>query len=287
MAKSLKAASLSIAVNLGLTFLKLIVALRTGSLGLLAEVLHSFLDLIASVLAYLGIKKAITPPDYDHHYGHYRFENVSALFQVFLILITAIFVGYEAITRILEPHVIKETTLGIVLILFSLVVALYTSIRLHKVAVKERNVALESDAYHFTTDVWSGLAVLIGLVFAQLGFQLGDSLAALFVSVIMFYGSFTLGKKSLLVLTDVAPDVNKMRKIERLLKKDRRVTSFHKLRARQAGGKFFVDVHLRLKRGIKIELAHSISHEVKAKIIKLLPEVEDVHMHLEPEPLKK
>ncbi len=286
MAESLKAAWFSVLVNLSLTLLKGFVAVRTGSLGLLAEVSHSFLDLVASILAYFGIKKALSPPDYDHHYGHYRFENVSALFQVFLIFITAIFVGYEAITRISEPHVIKETSVGIILILFSIVLALYTSVRLKRIADKERNVALESDAYHFTTDVWSGIAVLIGLIFAKFGFILGDSLAALFVSVLMFYGSFSLGKKSLLVLTDVAPDPNKLKKIELLLKKDKRITSYHKLRARSAGGKIFVDLHLRLKRGTKIELAHSISHEVKSKIIKVLPEVADVHMHLEPEPLK-
>ncbi len=284
MTERLKAAGLSIAVNIGLLALKIIVAARTGSIGLLAEVFHSLLDLIASGFAYLGIQKAMSPPDWDHHYGHQRFENLSSLAQVVLIVLTAFLVGYEAIQRILNPEPVKESWLGIGVILVSLVVAWYTSKRLGDVARKEKSAALESDSFHFTTDVWSAVAVLAGLVLVSLGFPLGDPLAAIAVALVMLFGSFEIGKKSLLVLSDAAPDRSMLEKIEYLLKKDKRVTSFHKLRARGAGKNVFVDVHLRLARGTKLEIAHAVAHDVKKKVIAELPDVAEVNIHLEPEP---
>ncbi|MFH1056937.1 MAG: cation diffusion facilitator family transporter [Candidatus Micrarchaeota archaeon] len=284
MAERLKAAGLSIAVNVSLLVLKAFVALRTGSIGLLAEVFHSLLDLIASVFAYFGIRKAMAPPDVTHHYGHQRFENLSSLAQVMLIILTSILVGYEAVHRIINPEPVQETWMGIAVIIISLVVAWYTSKRLGDVAVKEKSAALESDAFHFTTDVWSAVAVLVGLVLVSLGFSFGDPLAAIAVALVMLFGSFELGKKSLLVLSDAAPDKSLLEKIEWLLKKDKRITSFHKLRARGVGTNVFVDVHLRLKPQSSLEKAHFVSHLVKKEIMALDSSIEDVHIHLEPEP---
>lgn len=285
MAERLGAAFLSIFVNFSLILLKIFAAFSTGSIGLLAEVFHSLLDLVASVFAYLGIKKAMSPPDSDHQYGHQRFENLSSLAQVLLIVLTSFLVGYEALQRILYPHAVAETQLGIAVILVSLAAAYYTSRKLGAVAAREKSAALESDSYHFKTDIWSGVSVLAGLLLVQLGFPLGDPLAAIVVACVMLFGSFHLGKKSVLVLTDAAPDPALFTRIESILKADKRVTSFHKLRGREAGNRIFIDVHLRLARGTKLEVAHEVSHEVKKKIISELPDIEDVHVHLEPEPV--
>lgn len=286
MADKLKAAGLSIAVNFALILLKTFVALRTGSLGLLAEVFHSLLDLVASVFAYFGIRKASSPPDYDHPYGHQRFENLSSLAQVILIVITSFLVGYEALQRILHPHAVQETQLGIIVILISMAAAYYTSRKLDSVARKEKSAALESDAFHFTTDVWAGIAVLVGLILVQLGFPLGDPLAAIAVAFVMLFGSFNLGKKSVLVLTDASPDQAILDRIGLTLAADKRITSFHKLRGREAGSKVFIDVHVRLTPNTTLVKGHAVCHEVKKRIMRELPMIEDVSIHLEPEPPK-
>ncbi|MBI5226164.1 cation transporter [Candidatus Micrarchaeota archaeon] len=284
MTQRLTAAKGSIAVNAALLALKAGVSIATGSIGLLAETLHSGLDLVASTLAYVGIKKAMEPADDNHPYGHYRFENLSALAQVILIGLTALFVFWETAQHLLKPEPIQQAPLGIAVLLVSLACAWATAKWLDKVAKVEHSAALESDAYHFTTDTYASIAVLIGIAASMAGFPMADPMAAIAVGVVMLHGSVKLAKKSLLVLTDSVPDSDCLRQIQKLLKKDARVTSFHKLRARQSGARVFVDLHMRLAPRTSLDAAHLISHEVKAAIIKALPEVEDVHIHLEPEP---
>lgn len=283
MAERLNAAKFSIGINTVLVLLKAFVALITGSVAVLAEVFHSLFDLIASLLAYVGIEKAMMPPDKTHHYGHYRFENLSSLAQVLLILLTAALVAFEALRRLEVPSEVKQTEVGIALILFSLLAATYTSRRLRKVAEKEKSAALESDAYHFTTDIWSGVSVLVGLVLVALGFPMGDPLAALVVAALMLYGSTSLAKKSIAILSDSAPDSEKIETVEKIIGRDKRILSFHNLRGRQSGSRIFLDVHIDLRPDTHLKVAHRIAHEIKSRIMRALPDVEDVHIHLEPE----
>ncbi len=283
MGQKLGAALVSIIINIILLASKIIVAFITGSLGLYAEAAHSLFDLVASGLAYIGIKKAEEPEDETHHFGHDKFENLSSLLQTLLIAGTAGIVLFEGYQKLETPGIVESTDLGIILMLISIPVTYLTSKYLHSIAVKEGSSALEADSAHFTTDVFGSIAVLAGLVLVKLGFPLGDPLAAIAVGVVMIYISYELGMKAFVVFMDFSPNKETMLKIEDVLKREKRITRFHKLRARIAGSRIFVDVHIHFPHKTDIVLSHKIAHEIEANIIKAVPFVKEASIHMEPD----
>jgi cation diffusion facilitator family transporter len=283
MGQKLGAATLSIGVNTALLISKFIVASITGSIGLYAESAHSLFDLLASVLAYLGIKKASEPEDHTHHFGHEKFENLSSMLQALLITGTACIVMFEAFQKFSAPGVVESSELGIALMLISIPVTFLTSKYLGKIAESEGSSALEADSAHFTTDVISSVSVLAGLVLVRYGFPLGDPLAAFVVGLIMFYISIQLLLHSFLVFMDFSPDKETMDRIRRIMESEKRITRFHKLRARIAGSRILVDVHIHVPHKMAVETAHMISHELESKIIRGVKEVKEVSIHIEPD----
>lgn len=283
MGKKLGAAKMSMLVNISLLASKIILALVTGSIGLLAESAHSAFDLIASGLAYLGIKKAEEPSDRTHGYGHDKFENLSSLLQAMLIAITAVFVIYEAYHKMTAPTPVEFSEAGIVLMLITIPVTYLTSRYLGKIAREEGSSALEADAAHFTTDIISSIAVLIGLVLVRFGFPPGDPLSAVVVSLVMLYISFELGFKSFKVFMDFTPDKEVMERIESVLITEKRITRYHKLRARLSGSRVWVDVHVHFPHDTNVQRAHKVAHEIKENVMKAVPEVKDVNIHIEPD----
>jgi cation diffusion facilitator family transporter len=284
MSSKLKAASVSILVNVVLLISKIIVATLTGSIGLIAESAHSLFDLIASGLAYFGIKKAEQPSDSRHHYGHHKFENLSSLLQALLITGTACIVIFESYQKLLSPHVIENSEIGIILMIITIPVTFFTSRYLAKIAKKTGgSQALEADSAHFTTDVLGSIAVLLGLLIAKLGYTIGDPLAAMVVGLIMIYISIKLIKDSFVVFMDYSPDEATMKKINKAVKANKDIVNFHNLKARMAGNQIFVDLHIRLKKNMPVEKAHAISHELKRSIMKKVPQVNNVTIHIEPD----
>ncbi len=283
MAGKLGAAWTSILVNVSLLISKIAVAFITGSIGLYAESAHSFFDLLASVLAYLGIRKAEEPQDETHHFGHEKFENLSSLLQALLITGTAFVVLFEAWQKFSEPSPVEQPILGILLMLVSIPVTLLTSRYLGETAKREGSSALEADSAHFTTDVISSVAVLAGLVLVNLGFAAGDPLAAAVVGLVMLYISGELLMQSFRVFMDFSPAPGTMKKIESVLAAEGRITRFHKLRARVAGSRVLVDVHIHVPHGMPIAEAHQISHEIETRILRDVPEVKEVSIHIEPD----
>jgi cation diffusion facilitator family transporter len=283
MAQKLGAASLSIGVNVALLATKAGAAYITGSMGLLAESAHSLFDLLASVLAYVGIKKADEPSDESHHYGHYKYENLSSLLQGLLITATAAIIMYEAWQKLSAPGNVEFSEVGIVLMLLSIPVTLYTSKYLGNIAKKEGSSALEADSAHFTTDVISSVAVLAGLLLVKVGFPAGDPLSAIAVSLVMFYISFEILWKSAVVFMDFAPDKATVERIRQVLEKEKRITRYHKLRARMAGSRILVDVHIHMPPNTPVKIAHMIAHEIKDRIRHKVPDVSEVNIHTEPD----
>jgi cation diffusion facilitator family transporter len=279
----LHAASFSVGVNLFLIVLKLIVAFLTGSLAVLAELLHSVFDLLASVFAYLGIRKADEPADGTHHYGHEKFENLSSLAQTILIVITSIIVIYEAMSRISNPTVIESSELGVAVMLITIVVDYRLSKFLHKASRDHGSAALEADAYHFTTDLWGALAVIVGLVFVSLGYPIFDSLAAIVVALLMLRISYHLGAKALHVLLDKSPPADVVGKIGEVIKSTPGVKSFHKLRARQAGSRILIEVHIQVSPEMTVKESHLLSHEVKERLMKEVSSIKEATIHVEPD----
>ena len=287
MSKKLGAATTSICVNVGLLVSKIFMAIFTGSIGLFAESVHSLFDLFASVLASLGIKKAEQPDDRTHHYGHEKFENLSSLLQALLILGTAFLVIWEAYQKFMHPSPVENSEWGIVLMAISIPVTYFTAKYLSRVAKKSGgSQALEADSAHFTTDVLSSVAVLVGLLMVKLGLPFGDPLAAFAVGIIMLYISVELGMRSFYVLMDYSPSKRKIRAIESVLDKamkDGKITRFHKLRARMAGSKILLEFHIHVNKGLSVVEAHKISSDIKSDIKKCVPEVKEATIHIEPD----
>jgi cation diffusion facilitator family transporter len=284
MSSKLKAASVSISVNVVLLFSKIIVAILTGSIGLIAESAHSLFDLLASFLAYLGIKKAEQPSDDKHHFGHHKFENLSSMLQALLITGTSFIVIWESYHKFLKPTPVENSWLGILLMIITIPVTLLTSRYLSKMAKSSGgSQALEADSAHFFTDVLASVAVLIGLLLVHFGFGYGDPLSALIVGVIMLYISIHLLRTSFKVFMDYGPDAATLKQIEVIIIKDKRIRSYHNLKARMAGSQIFLEFHIRVEKKMHITTAHEISHQLKDRILRKIPQITHCTIHIEPD----
>jgi len=287
MTKKLKAAAVSISVNTTLLISKIALALLTNSIGLLAESAHSLFDLLASVLAWLGIKKAEEPDDHNHHYGHEKFETLSSFLQALLITGTAFIVMWEAYKKFQNPEPVTNSEWGILLMILTIPVAYLTAKYLSKTAGKEGgSQALEADSAHFSTDILGSVAVLAGLIMAKFGFKIGDPLAAFAVGAIMLYISIHLGKKSFWVFMDFCPEADRMELIEKILNKTRtegRIIRYHKLKARMTGSKILLEFHIHVPKNLSIVEAHQIASDVKKELKQLVPEIKEATIHIEPD----
>lgn len=284
MERKLQASTISVGINIVLLISKIIVAGVTGSIGLYAEAAHSLFDLLASFLAYLGIKKTEEPGDDNHHFGHEKFENLSSLLQALIIFGTATVILFEAYQKLSEPTQIENSDWGIFLMVVSIPITYLTSRYLSKTAKGEGGSrALEADSAHFLTDAISSIAILIGLIFVKFGFPIGDVLAAFFVGIIMILIAIQLCMASFYILMDLSPDRKTLSKIEDVLNKEKHISRFHKLRARLAGSKIFVDVHIHFPHKTNIVFAHKVAHEIENKIIEEVPAVKEVSVHMEPD----
>ncbi len=178
----------SVVAAVFLTASKAIIGVATGSLGILAEALHSGLDLLAAIVTYFSVRVSDKPADRDHHFGHGKIENLSALFETVLLLITCVWIIYEGVQRLQSGKVHIEVTYWSYIVVIASIIIDYTRSRaLMKAAKKHNSQALEADALHFSTDIWSSAVVLLGLVCAQFGIHSADSYAALIVAAIVIY----------------------------------------------------------------------------------------------------
>lgn len=270
-----------------LVSLKVFLAALTGSLGILSEALHSILDLVAAVITYLSVRVADKPADADHLYGHGKVESFSAFVETGLLLLTAVYIIWEAFQRLLfrRAH-IRPSLAAIVILVLAMGIDFVRSRALGRVAKKYPSEALEADALHFSTDVWSTLVVILGISSAWLGMRLGvtwlgtlDSVAALGVAGVIIWIGSRLGRRTIEALLDVAPEglreriSNTVDKIEGVLRTER-------VRVRRAGQRYFVDVTISVPRTASLEQAHAASDAVERSIEKIVPA--DVVVHMEP-----
>jgi len=282
MSNKLKAAGVSIAANTGLLISKTIVAIITGSVGMFAECLHSGFDLVASFLAFIGIKIAQHPDDDEHNFGHEKFESLSSFLQSMLIAITAILVIFEAYQKFKNPGVVENPVIGIILMIVTIPVAIFVSKFLSKIAKKSGgSQALEADSAHFTTDVIASVAVLLGLLCVKLGFSQGDSIAALIVAIVMLHISYKLIRTTFFVFMDYSPDAATMKKVRDTLSKFKDVR-YHKLRARMTGSKVLVETHIQVRRNMNVVDSHKKAMQIKRTLMQKIKSIKDVTIHIEP-----
>jgi cation diffusion facilitator family transporter len=271
-----------------LTGMKVTVGLSTGSLGILSEAAHSGIDLLAAVMTWWAVWASAKPPDDDHLYGHGKIENFSALFETGLLLATCVWIAYEAVRRLLlgTGHV-EATPWAFGVMAISIVVDVSRSRALARVARAHRSQALEADALHFSTDVWSSTVVLLGLVGVWLADYTGtrwlaraDAVAALGVAAVAALVSLRLGRKSVEDLLDTAP-VGLLERIARAALVPE-VASVSQVRVRRSGPRTFADVILQVPRGVPVERAHEIAHAAEDAIRGAVQDV-DVMVHTEPD----
>ncbi|MCL5034851.1 MAG: cation-efflux pump [Bacteroidetes bacterium] len=280
--EKLWAASSSVIAAIFLTVFKLTVGIATGSLGILSEAAHSGLDLMAAGMTFFAVRAADKPADSEHHYGHGKFENISALFETLLLLLTCFLIAREAISRLFFKHVVIDVTTWSFVVMFTSIAIDFTRARiLSRTAKKYHSQALEADALHFSTDILSSSVVIFGLIGAKFGFSFADPISALGVSVIVVVISLRLGKRSIDVLVDRSPDKNLVEKIRQAALQSKNVEKLKSLRVRDSGGRVFVDMVVGLPRLLPFEQAHSLVDEIERRVRTVRDGI-DVVVHAEP-----
>jgi cation diffusion facilitator family transporter len=286
-----RAAGNSVLAALGLTGMKLAVGLLSGSLGLLAEAAHSGLDLVAALVTFMAVSVSDRPADESHTYGHGKVENFSALVETVLLFVTCAWIIYEAVMRIFVRSVRVEPSLwAFLVVVVSIAIDVSRSRMLYRAARKHRSQALEADALHFSTDIWSSLVVLGGLALVWTGRHVlpadsavlnkADAVAALGVAFIVLFVSYRLGKRTVDVLLDAAPAGLREKitaaagEVEGVLRADR-------VRLRRSGARIFVDMSVEVDRNLSFERTHAIAEAVEAHVQALAPGA-DVVVHTDP-----
>jgi len=284
-----KAALSSVLAAVVLTSFKIIVGLATGSLGILAEAAHSSLDLVAALVTFFAVRISGKPADAEHRYGHGKVENLSALFETFLLLVTCIWIIYEAILRLFFQNVAVEVSIwSFVVMGISIVIDFSRSRLLFRTARKYNSQALEADALHFSTDIWSSSVVIFGLICVTIGnfvpglafLEKADAIAALGVATIVVYVSVQLGIRTITGLLDVAPR-GSVDQIKAGVEALPGVANCHNVRVRTSGPHLFVDVHVLVDGDQTLFQAHALTETIETKIKELLPTA-DVIVHPEP-----
>lgn len=283
------AALSSVAAAVVLTGLKIIVGVLTNSLGILAEAAHSALDLVAALVTYFSVRKSDQPPDANHLYGHGKIENLSALVETGLLLATCVWIIYEAVQRLFYRVVVVDASVwAFVVMLISIIIDVSRSRVLKRAAIKYSSQALEADALHFSTDIWSSSVVILGLIgvrLAELGpglavFQRADAFAALGVAVIVIVVSLRLGRRCVDGLMDAAP-AGLAAAIKLRVETIPGVTDCHQVRVRTSGAHVFVDLHATFSGARSLEGVHRQTEVIEAAVRELEPRA-DVTVHPEP-----
>lgn len=267
----------SVYVALVITAFKFVVGFATGSLGILSEALHSALDMVAAVVTLVSVRVSDKPADADHQYGHGKVENFSAFIETGLLLLTCVWIVWEAGKRLFFTSVeIEPSFAAFVVMSVSIVLDFWRSRALKRVADKYNSQALHADALHFSTDIWSSAVVILGLTFVSLGrayhqpwMLKADPIAALVVAVIVVYVSWRLARQTIDALLDAAPPgvraqiIDEVEHVQGVLEVDR-------VRIRRAGNRYFVDLSVALARNVTFQASDAVVAEVTACIHRLL-----------------
>lgn len=279
------AAWLSVVSNCVLIVLKVVAGILTGSIAILTEAIHSAIDLVASLIALISVRKAEEPADEDHPYGHEKAENVAAGAEAMLILLGAAIIVIEAVRRLVSGSEIESVGIGIAIIAVSIVVNLVVSGYLYRRAHALESPALEGDAAHLRADALTSIAVLVGLVLVEVtGATAFDSIAALLVAGAIVITGIRLARRSGRVLMDEALPDPELDRIEEVIAAARppAMAGYHKLRGRRAGSRRHVDLHVQFRAGTSLEDAHREAHRLRDAIEAEIPGAE-VLIHVEPE----
>jgi len=274
-------ARLSVLSNSLLIIMKFIVGFISGSVSIISEAIHSSMDLVAAVIAFFAVKVSDTPPDSRHPYGHGKIENISGVIEAILIFIAAVLIIFEAVRKLLgEQIVLDKIWIGSLVMIVSAGVNAYVSHRLYKVARETKSVALEADALHLKTDVYTSVGVAVGLALILLtGIKWLDPAVAMLVALFIIKESYTLLKRAFTPLLDTAWNEDEIEDLERKLNKLE--VNYHSLRTRVAGNYRFIDIHVEVPKEETVGDAHKYCDKIENELMSTYENL-NVTIHVEP-----
>lgn len=284
MDPKIKVARLSIISNTCLTIGKLVVGIIMGSVGVLSEAIHSGLDLVAAVIAFFAVRQSAKPADEHHKYGHGKFENLAAIIEALLIVVAALAILYHAIPKLTQKHIeIEALGLGMVIMAISGVTNWIVSSKLMKVAKETDSPALEADALHLRTDVYTSLGVLVSIILIKLtGLTIIDPLVGIIVTLFILKAAYDLLRESLANMLDtrLPPEDEEMIKTV-LASYQREFVDYHKLRTRKSGPQRHIDLHLVVPQCRTILEAHQLCDQIEKDLQAQFPH-SSILIHSEP-----
>jgi len=280
-----RAAGLSIASNSLLVAGKLVVGVLTGSISILSEAAHSASDLVAALIAFFSVRAAARPPDEDHHYGHSKIENVSGVIEALLIFAAAVWIIVESVDKLVHGQTIERLWLAVGVMAGSAILNFVVSEGvLYPTARKTESAALEADAAHLRTDVYTSVGVVVGLILVRLtGMTWLDPVFAILIALLITVTAYRLIMRSTRVLLDEALPQTEMELVRRCVESHRGdiIVDYHRLRARRAGSHRYIDLHIQVDEHLTVAEAHDIAHHIAADVRECLQNV-DVLVHTEP-----
>lgn len=266
--RRVRVAFLSILSNTMLIIFKIIAGVLSGSVSIISEAIHSGMDLIASLVAFFSVKHSGKPADKKHPYGHGKIENISGMVEGALIFVAAGMIIYEAVKKIFEPIPIEETTVAIVVMLISALVNFAVSRKLYKVAQEEDSMALEADALHLKTDIYTSLGVGIGLFLIRItGLIILDSIVAILVALLIIKEAWGLSKNAFDYLIDTRLSDEEEGEIENAIREQsNKFIDYHKLKTRKSGNLIHIDFHITVAPNLTVEETHNIIGNLKGDL---------------------
>jgi len=282
-----KTARLSVVSNTSLVILKFVVGFAVGSVSIISEAIHSTMDLLAAVIAFFSVRKSSEPPDVEHAYGHGKFEDFSGMIEAVLIFIAAALIIWEAARSLLwggGPELSEDLLIiGIAVMAVSAAVNWFVSRRLMTVALQTESIALESDAWHLRTDVYTSAGVTLGLVLIRVtGISSIDSIFAIGIALVIIRAAYDLTRRSVADLIDQSLPENDENRIKEIIcEHASEYAGFHDLRTRRSGPDIFVDFHLVMPGNISVEQSHDLADHLESDLIVEYPR-SNITIHIEP-----
>lgn len=281
-------ALLSVGSNTLLIIFKITAGVLSGSVSIISEAIHSLMDLIASTIAFLSVRSSGKPADREHPYGHGKIENISGIAEGVLIFVAAGMIIYEAVKKFSAPAEIDHATIAIVVMMVSALVNLFVSKKLYQVSQEEDSMALEADALHLKTDVYTSFGVGLGILLIKLtGLVILDSIVAILVALMIIKEAWELCKNAFEHLIDVRLTDEEEVEIDKIIAKvmtvyDRQLIDYHKLKTRKSGDKKIIDFHITVDPNLTVRAAHEIVGCLKKEMNERFANTR-VNVHLDPD----
>jgi len=285
MTKKTAAASISVMSNTSLVIMKFVAGIMSGSVSVISEAIHSMMDLLAAVIAFFAVRISDNPADEEHPYGHGKFENVSGVIEALLIFVAAIWIIYEAIHKLLINKPLENTGIGILVMTISAITNFFVSRHLYKVAKRTDSIALEADALHLKTDIYTSAGVAVGLILIYITkIRIIDPIVAILVAMLILRESYELLNRAYKPLLDTAISEKEIEVIEKCIRKSN--YTFHDLKSRQSGKQRFIEFHLVMPGDLPLKDVHEKCDEIE-DLIKSKVSYINIIIHVEthePEP---